>query len=52
MGTFTLDNLSSGNWRLLIFYTSIPGVLSWILGMFLLDESALYCYNAKEYSKG
>lgn len=37
VGYFTLDNLSSGNWRLLIIITSLPGLLAWAVGYFFLD---------------
>ena len=39
IGYFVLDNLSNGNWRALIFYCSLPGLITWILGMLILEES-------------
>lgn len=39
VANFFLENLSTGNWRLLIIYCSIPGVLSWLFAIAFLEES-------------
>ena len=39
---FTLGDLTSGDWKSLTLYSSIPAILSCILGFFYLDESVRY----------
>lgn len=39
---FVLDNLADGNWRLLIFFGALPGVIAWLLGYLYLLESPRY----------
>ena len=42
VGLFTLETLDQGNWRLLTLWSTLPGVLSFILSFFYLDESVRY----------
>jgi len=46
VGFFTLNGLDSGDWRSLILYTSIPGILAWIIGIYYLDESPLFLLSS------
>ena len=39
---FVLDSLTDGNWRLLIFFGAIPGVIAWVVGYLYLLESPRY----------
>jgi len=42
IGFFTLNGLDGGNWRALIFWTSLPGILTVPLSIMILEESPLY----------
>ncbi|KAL4513139.1 hypothetical protein ABPG72_017824 [Tetrahymena utriculariae] len=42
IGYFTLEGLDKGNWRALIVWTGLPGLLAWIIGYLYLDESARF----------
>ncbi|EGR32712.1 major facilitator superfamily protein, putative [Ichthyophthirius multifiliis] len=48
---FTLENLSHGNWRLLIIFTGLPGLVAWLLGVFFLDESGRYALMDGKYEQ-
>jgi len=49
---FTLDGVSSGNWRLLIIIVAQPALLCW-LGLFYLYESPRYLMTVKkDFDKG
>jgi len=37
-----LNGLDGGNWRALIFWTSLPGILTVPLSIMILEESPLY----------
>ncbi len=49
MSYFTLENLSHGNWRLLVIFTGFPGVVAWLLAVFFLDESGRYALMDGKY---
>ena len=42
IGIATLDSFNSGNWRGLVIWSSLPGLISLILSFFFLDESARF----------
>jgi len=42
VGILTLDNLSEGNWRALIIWTTIPGFIGLIVAFMHLDETARF----------
>ena len=48
---FFLENLSSGDWRILIIFCTIPGAISFILAVLFLRESPRYELVAGHYGE-
>lgn len=41
-GYFMLENIETGNWRMLVVITTIPGMLAWFVGVYIIDDTARY----------
>lgn len=46
-----LDNLSQGDWRVLIIVCTVPGALSWLMSLLFLKESPRFELIASNYKK-
>ena len=51
IGYFLLDNLDRGNWRVLLIFCSIPGILAGLLAYLFLDESPRYLMMVGKYDE-
>jgi MFS transporter, putative metabolite:H+ symporter len=51
VGYFTLDSLSEGNWRMLIFWTTFPGLIAFLGTLFWVLESPMYLLNQLDIEK-
>jgi len=48
---FILDSISAGNWRALILWSALPGVLAYVGAVIFIDESPRYCMVANNYDE-
>ena len=46
---YTLTSLTSGNWRLMIILSAIPGFAAWVVGLMFIDESARFAIVTGHY---
>lgn len=49
LGLLTLNNLKSGNWRILLGFSAVPAVVSFVVCCFYVDESARFELQTGKY---